>query len=1237
MVAVVGIAASAGGLEAVSELLEALPSGGGIAYVFIQHLDPDHESLLPEILGKRTALTVESAIDGMEVSADHVYVIPPNTTLTIVEDRLVLAPRAGFGRHMPGDAFFKSLAEARGEHSIGVVLSGGDSDGALGIRAIKRRGGTTFAQEPATARFPSMPNNAIDTGCVDFVLSPKQIALEIVRLRDHPYFRADAIARAPETGADLEAPNEEAQLARLFRTLRSAHGVDFAHYKRSTLKRRLARRMALQRTNDLEEYVALVETDPTEAASLYQDFLIRVTEFFRDPESFDGLRREVFPAVCAKRSPKEAIRIWVPGCSTGEEVYSVAIALVEFLGDRATLGGIQIFGTDVSETAIEQARSGLYLDTIVQEVSSARLERFFVKTDSHYRIDKSIRDLCIFARHDVTRDPPFSRLDLVSCRNLLIYLEAPAQRRVMQVFHYALKPSGFLMLGPSESVGQATDLFALLNKQHRLYRRKASALGIVLDAGSQPPASQRGPLAAVDASVFLESDSAQREADRLLLARYAPAGLLVDDALNILQFRGETGPYLEHASGPPSLSLHRVARTELLGDISAAIQEARDTGSTARREGLSVDERREVAVEVIPLQRANEERCYLILFDDGSRAPSGRRGQQLAAAPLTESEKDRRLAQAERETASMRDYLLATMEEQEAIREQLKSAHEEVLSANEEFQSTNEELETSKEELQSANEELTTTNDELRNRNRELADLNDKIEEARIVAERERAFGAAIVDTMREPLLVLDRDLAVVRANRAYYQAFGCRPEEVVGRALYEIDAGQWQDQNLRRELDAVLANREPVSEVEISRHFPRVGHRVMHLTVQMILGDANRAALILVGIEDVTEHRATTTNLRDRGRRKDEFLAMLAHELRNPLTPITHAIDLLRREDTDPDSAELHDMIARQTAQLVHLVDELLDVARIGRGIIELRRERLDLAALIRSAIEANRIRIDQRQHELSAEVPDAPIYVNGDPVRLEQVVANLLGNAAKYTEPGGRIALTLQQQGSDAVLSVRDSGIGIAPEMLEEIFELFAQVDRSLARSGGGLGLGLSVVQRVLELHGGSIEARSAGLGKGSEFIVRVPILKPDDAEDPKVYGNLAEAGAAPERSRRVLIVEDNPDTAQSLARLVRTWGHEVAIVEDGPSALAAISSFQPETALIDVGLPGMSGYDLARRLREDPWRRDLHLIAITGYGRAEDREEARTAGFDAHITKPPKLDVLRLLLADGSKASR
>jgi two-component system, chemotaxis family, CheB/CheR fusion protein len=1231
---IVGIAASAGGLEALFELLPGLEPESAAAFVIIQHLDRDHKSLLAELLSRKTNLPVAEITEGAEVMPSRVYVIPPNVSITIANDRFSLAARQQtLAPHHPGDIFLNSLAETRGETAIGVILSGGDSDGAHGIQSVKHAGGITFAQEPESAKFPSMPKSAIDTGCVDYVLAPVAIGREISRLAKSPYLNGlspdDDPVEAPARGRRASPREDEGLLNQVFRHLRNAYTVDFQYYKRNTLYRRLARRMALRKVETLAEYVALLADEPPETAALYQDFLIRVTSFFRDPDSFEALRSEVFPNICEGRPAKEPIRIWVPGCATGEEVYSIAIALMEYLGERGAAMRIQIFGTDVSDAAVEKARAGIYLENIAEDLSAERLERFFSKENGLFQISKRLRELCVFARHDVTRDPPFSRLDVVSCRNLLIYLDPTAQRRVMQMFHYALRPQGFLMLGPAEGVGAASTFFELVDKSHRVYTRRPGPAHTGLDLGASNGTSVAplGMPASNELSAFSEVDTMQRETDRFLLSRYVPASVLVDDALNMLQFRGETSPYLEHASGVASLNLHRVLRPELLVEISPAIQEVRDSGVAAMREGLRVGELSNIKVEVVPFKAPSDERYFLILLEDVGHA---RRPPPEAARSLPESEKDRRLAQIERELAATREFLQATVEKQEIAKEEMKSAHEEMLSANEEFQSTNEELETAKEELQSSNEELSTTNEELRGRNRELSVVNGELQKTRSIAIRAQQYADAIIESVREPLVVLDANIRVLRANGSFYRDMKMRRERTEGQLLSELDVRQWDNRELLAQLESVLARNAPLDNYEIAYALaPGATARKLVLNARKIPGDAERQQLILLSIEDVTERDADAHELRQADRRKDEFLAMLAHELRNPLTPIVHAIQLLRRGDNGASPAStLYQMIERQTKRLARLVDELLDIARISRGHIELKRQTVDLAMLAKQAAEAAKVGLEERRHELTIAVPTTAVWVDGDPVRLEQIIANLLENAAKYTKPGGRIELKITQRRAEALLSVRDNGIGLAQENLGSIFKLFTQVDSTLARSGGGLGIGLTLVQRVVELHGGRIEARSAGLGHGSEFIVQIPLASALDDGAQTPIPALRDPEARDGAGGRVLIVDDNSDAADMIALLARHWGHEVALAYDAPTALELVNDFRPDHALIDIGLPGMNGYELANRLRgRYP---DINLVAMTGYGRPEDRDAASAAGFDTHLVKPADIDELQNLLS-------
>ena len=1230
---VVGIGASAGGLEAVTELLATLHPPLGLAFILVQHLDPSHQSLLAEILAKKTAVPVSEAVAGEAVGPDHVYVIPANAILAVRDGRIELTPRRSTGDRSPVDVLFKSLAAMYGEHAIGVVLSGGDADGSLGLGEIKHAGGFTFAQQPESARFPNMPRHAIETGCVDFVLRPQEIAGEIARLGRGMPLAGSALESGSKTAPGVGIEPQDRRLVHIFERLRSTHGVDFSHYKRTTITRRLKRRMTLRRIESIDEYQAVLDREPEEVAALYQDFLIRVTEFFRDPDSFDALRRFVFPAICEGRPRTEAIRIWVPGCATGEEAYSVAIALLEYLADRVPASGIQIFGTDVSEAALQKARGAMYSASALHDVSAERLERFFVEDNGQYRIANEVRDLCLFARQDITRDPPFSRLDLISCRNVLIYLDDSVQRRILRTFHYALRERGMLFLGPAESVGQWSDLFEQADKRFRVFRRVANS-----GAGTpaeRAPASDSQPFDLEDngAQLRVERNSLPREADRLLLARFAPPCLVVNQAFTILQFRGDTGPYLQPAGGPPSFDLRRVVRPELLVEILPAIRQTGTTGVSSRRD-VRLGNGREVRIEVVSLAGATGAQSCLILFDDGSGPATTAQSSAGAVRTLPESEKDRRLTQLEREVEGLRDYLRAAVEEHGTIQEELKSAHEEVLSANEEFQSTNEELETSKEELQSTNEELTTTIEELRTRNQELSALNAELDRTRSASDRARSYADIIIETVREPLAVLDGAQRILRVNSAFSVNLEVPRDRAEGQLLHEIDDGRWNIPELRQRLAGLLTDAQPLEDWEVSVDLARHGRRTMALTARRIPADTDRTDLLLLAFEDITARTNATESLLANGARKDQFIALLGHELRHPLTPITHAIYLLKHSHLDPQAGDLLQVIDTESQKLLRLVNELLDVERVNRGLVRIQRERLDVADLTRRAVSALQPAIADRRHALSLVLPAAPIYVNGDRDRLTQVVTNLVENAAKYTEPGGQIVVRVEQRDEEALLRVRDNGIGIAAEDLEQVFEPFTKSRNPLANASSGLGLGLNLVRRIVELHGGRVLATSGGLGAGSEFVLSLPVApahagRPEASEPPR-------EGGRTQYQRRVLIVDDHEEIRTSIARLVRSWGHEVAVADNGPSALSLAETFHPDCAIVDLSLPGMNGIELARRLRDRFPPARLYLIALSGYGGADIRDACLDAGFDAQLVKPGDIHLLETLLGSDRRVS-
>jgi len=742
---IVGIGASAGGLEAFTQFLGHLPDQTGMAFVLVQHLDPRDESRLTELLSRATRMPVMEGTQGLEVQPDSVYIIPPNTNMAIAQGALQMTPRGEGHTQLPIDHFLRALAQAQQAQAIGVVLSGTGSDGTLGLSEIKAVGGITCAQEPESARHGGMPQSAIDARAVDFVLPAEKIAERLGAIGAHPYLAPSHPQEPPET---------EVQFKRILGAVRSATGVGFSLYRDTTLRRRIMRRMALHGEPSLAGYAGRLETDGGEVEALYRDLLINVTSFFRDPDLFETLKESVFPQIIKAKSLTAPLRLWVPGCSTGQEAYSPAIALREFFDDKPVRPPIQIFATDLSDAqALERARTGLYPESIEAEVSPERLRRFFKKEDHLYRIDRSIREACVFANQNITADPPFLHVDLISCRNVLIYMAPALQKRVLPSFHYALNIPGFLVLGSAETVGELNELFEVVDKAHKIYTKKVTGNRPLLPFSVENPKTMAaaghrcGPPGAAPADF-------KREADRLLLGRYASPGVLVNEHFDILQFRGRTGPYLEAPPGEPTWNLLKLARQDLFLELRSALTEAKERHQAASREGVRVRDgqgAREVTIAVLPVQpESAAASCYLVLFNKraplaagGPRAappsaspgepptpPAGWLGHWLrrprAAQPALPNGREeapalqREHATLRQELAATREYLQSLIEQQDAANEELRSANEEILSSNEELQSTNEELEMAKEDLQSTNEELETVNDQLRLRNLEL-------------------------------------------------------------------------------------------------------------------------------------------------------------------------------------------------------------------------------------------------------------------------------------------------------------------------------------------------------------------------------------------------------------------------------------------------------------------------------------------------------------------------------------
>ncbi|AUS99820.1 ATPase [Nostoc sp. CENA543] len=1352
---VVGVGASAGGLEAFIELLSNLPTDTGMAFVLIQHLSPSQKSLLPEILSRKTQLPVVQAQDEMAVEPNHVYIIPPNATMTISQGILKLSPRQKTRGHLiTVDKFFFSLAEDRGSKAVGVVLSGGDADGARGLEVIKGVGGITFAQCEESAKVSSMPNTAVASGHVDFILTPQQIAAELAKISSHPYVNH----RTSIKPVDSISETGEA-LTTIFSLLRTATGVDFNHYKLTTLKRRILRRMILYKLERLEDYVRYLQDNPVEVTALYQDVLITVTSFFRDPEAFEVLKTKVFPTIAKDRKPDSPIRIWVAGCSTGEEAYSVAICLLEFLSNQVINTTIQIFATDINDVAIEKARAGIYKPSQIADVSPERLQRFFVQVEGGYQISKPVRELCVFARQNLISDPPFSRLDLITCRNVLIYLGSPVQKKLLPVFHYGLQSSGFLMLGTSETVGEFTDLFTLVDRKYKIYSRKLAParLGIDLVTSNYPLeiANSRPPLN-LDVPDDLEM---QKEADRIVLNQYSPVGVIINDELEILQFRGQTSPYLQPPPGRPSFNLLRMAKEELRIELRTAIHQAKKRGIPINKEGIQLKENeqiKQIRLDVVPFKiSGGTERYFLVMFADMTLTVpvSLEVSNSNIARRRKKNNEEEEIQQLKQELANTKEYLQSIIEEQQATNQDLRDANEEILSSNEELQSTNEELETAKEEIQATNEELNTINDELQRRNlestqvtndlqnllssinipilmlggdlrirrftpvaesifnlipsdigRPISDINhnlnipdlerqilevirnlsfktqevqdneghwydlrirpyrtidNKIDGAVVVLVEidalkrsteqliaSRDYAQAIVDTMRESLVVLSVNLRVLSANQFFYETFQVAPEDTEQRLVYEIGNGQWNIPLLRSLLEDILPQQTQFYGLEVEHDFEQIGHKIMRLNARKMSIEDNREMILLV-IEDITQQKqleAERTQLLAQeqsarnsaeaaNRAKDEFLSVLSHELRNPLNSLLGWSQLLQRDGLDKEMITQGLQAIERSAQAqAHLITDLLDISRISSGRLRLDAQPVELIPVIESAIAVVSLSAEVKNITIATRLDSTPKTVVGDATRLQQIIWNLLSNAIKFTPKGGEIDISLNYTELHAQIQVSDNGKGISADFLPYVFERFRQADGSRTRSNPGLGLGLSIVRHLVELHGGTIEVASPGEGQGTTFTVTLPL----QTSQPENIEAIAPAATAstnePEypidnipslEGVRVLVVDDEPDIRLLFKIVLEDHGAEVTQAASVQEALSKLAENPGgyDVLLSDIGLPQEDGYALIRQIRQlsPEAGGQIPAAALTAYAGYAEHQKAVTAGFQTHLAKP------------------
>ncbi len=1063
--AVVGIGASAGGLEAFRVLLEGLPVDTGLSFVVIQHLAAGQESMLTDILSRFTKIPVQLVKDGLQVEPDHVYVIPPGATMTIEKKVLKLTTK---GKSMkPIDTFFVSLAEDLKSQSIGIVLSGTGSDGTEGLKAIKAHGGITFAQTPDSAQYGDMPQNAISAEATDFVLSPDKIAIELQKIAKNPHLSRSEIAAKDETRPKEEKSKKETGLNAIFTMLKSYCNVDFSHYKETVVNRRVTRRMVINHIEKMDHYTKFLSAHPNELEALHGDMLIGVTSFFRETETFVALKETVFPCLVKNRQQKEPIRVWIPACSTGEEAYSFAIAIQEYLEENAVTDfQVQIFGTDVNEKNIEKARQGIYPTTIETNVNEKRLKHFFKSSNGNYQISKTIRDKCIFAKQDITADPPFSNMDLIICRNMLIYFDEYLQEKVVPTLHYALKMGGFLVIGQSESIGKFTQLFEHVNKGGAIYMKKRAQPSATFGLQASTPNLKRneGKESNKKDALSILKD----EVDRLLVTEYVPAALLVNSDLDVLIFRGNIAPYVLPESGLASLNLAKIIRKELRSEVQTIIYRARKEDKLVKENAVRFEyagEEKTINVQVLPMHvEQYEAPFFLLLFEDVSSAAALlRQRMELNITPEgRENLKDRQNRELGEELDSTKQTLQRIIETQEATNEELRTTMEEAQSSNEELQSTNEELETAKEELQSSNEELKTLNDEVKNRNQALAQLNDDL------ANLNRNVDTAIV--------IIDKSLKIRLFSPSAQKILNLSPS-TIGLPITSIKLSVVVE-DLRETISEVISKLSGVTkEVQDTQ-----GHYFDLLIRPYITQDdrIDGAVLAFVDIDD-RKKLEKALHLAAIG----ETAGMVGHDIRNPLQAITGDIYLAKTElASTPESDEKRNALESLTEieknidYINKIVADLQDYAKT----MDPTAQETNLENLCKELLFGKKI---PKNIKVSCNVEKTAKTIMVDNSLLKRILGNLVTNAVQAMPNGGELTIRARQEAGDNVITVQDTGIGIPDKVKPKLFTPF------FTTKSKGQGLGLAVVKRMTEALSGTVTFESVE-GNGTTFIVRFPPQK-------------------------------------------------------------------------------------------------------------------------------------------------
>lgn len=1339
---VVGIGASAGGLPALVRLFENMPAVHEMAFVVILHLSPKHPSSAAAILQRATRMPVLQVTSKVQIEPGHVYVIAPNQHMSMVDGLLLVDPLdRPRGKHIAIDMFFRTLAEVHRERAVAIVLSGTGADGAVGLTRVKEQGGVTLVQAPADAEHDGMPTAAIRTGAVDFVLPAIEIPQKLIELWNNartiqmppPGDGEEPVAHV--TQGDATASAEDA-LQDIIGALLSHTGHDFRHYKRATVLRRIERRLQVRAVQTLPEYRDLLEADPGEHKLLLDDMLIGVTNFFRDREAFESVERDIIPELFKDKGPTDEVRAWVAACATGEEAYSLAM----LMADQAELmehpPAFQVFASDIDDGAIDAARSGNYPASIITDVAPTRLRQYFSKEDDRYRIRKTLRDRILFASHNLLRDPPFSRLDMISCRNLLIYLNRDVQVRVLQTFHFALKPGGYLFLGSSESAESVSDYFIPVDKKNRIYRAR----------GGSRPLQYQSPTSAVFGARLPEVSRVKppgkrqfsyAELHQRALAQYAPPSAVIDGEGNIVHMSEGAGRFLRMAGGEPSRNLLTLVLPELRLELRSAMYQATQSHAGIECRPIELQEQKElgiIAMSVRPFRDDEAETDFLlVVFNRVEHLPE----RALPARP--NGSHDVVLGQLEAELQRKREQLQETIENAEVSTEELRASNEELQAINEELRSATEELETSKEELQSVNEELVTVNYELKVKVEETGKANDDLNNLiastdiatifvdsglRIKRFTPRAadlfsiiasdIGRSLLDLTHkldydglaedvsatfDTLRLVEREVRsnegrcyIVRllpyrtnedriegAVMTFFDITARRQAEEQARAsearmrlvaesandyaIITMDeegrATSWnkgaealfgysEQEMLGQPLDLLFVPEDraagvPAEELRRAREDGRAEDERWHLrkdgsrffcsgvTTPLRNGDMHGYAKIA---RDVTarerQEQAVRSDAENAVALKDEFLAVMAHELRHPLNMININVELLARMPEirqSPAFLRAAAIIRNSVVSQAKIIDDLMDMSRVRTGKLSLTMAPVLPDLVVRGIVEV--MRADPASQDIAIELAGSAdgLYVMADAVRIEQVLMNLLSNALKFTPKGGRVAVGIERDDGLLRIDVVDSGQGIAPSFLPHVFDMYGQSVSVTTRSKGGLGIGLALVREIVALHGGRVEAFSEGIGKGARFSLWLPLLDSHAAPMPGEAGEVEDGMAG----LRILVVDDMEEMLLIFKSLLETSGATVFEATSALKGLEVLEREQIDLLISDVSMPEIDGYEFLRRIRANPALARLPAIAISGMRRDSDIANARAAGYSAHLGKPVSVERLSAIVHD------